>query len=319
MPTTDTLSEWLSRWTRNPLGSARKGLNPFGVALLWHLGMWMLCGPAACTATAGCGLRSFEPALVELRSVFAKTCRAGTRFTCHPELCLPHSRYYRACLDKEGLRCQGLRGVAHFLHASKSTKQGRQQDNDSKPVGFEPTRGDPIGLAGRRLSRSAKVSCATQPGDLRNIASRWARRGGHPLPSRLQCFSLWCQRMKVSWRHDGWRKTKRGGRQTCRGGMAGLGHCCWQVLPCLLDTHCRRVLRFKDPKIEESGEACSCPTGESSSPAEPLVWFASWKNFRRHGVRAARCWTRKSNGLCLQGSVSNSVRRDRDTAPVHAA
>ena len=26
------------------------------------------------------------------------------------------------------------------------------------PVGFEPTRGDPIGLAGRRLSRSAKVS-----------------------------------------------------------------------------------------------------------------------------------------------------------------
>ena len=30
----------------------------------------------------------------------------------------------------------------------------------STPVGFEPTRGDPIGLAGRRLSRSAKVSSA---------------------------------------------------------------------------------------------------------------------------------------------------------------
>ena len=28
----------------------------------------------------------------------------------------------------------------------------------STPVGFEPTRGDPIGLAGRRLNRSAKVS-----------------------------------------------------------------------------------------------------------------------------------------------------------------
>ena len=27
----DTVSEWLRRWTRNPLGSARKGLNPFGV------------------------------------------------------------------------------------------------------------------------------------------------------------------------------------------------------------------------------------------------------------------------------------------------
>ena len=30
--------------------------------------------------------------------------------------------------------------------------------NLSTPVGFEPTRGDPIGLAGRRLSHSAKVS-----------------------------------------------------------------------------------------------------------------------------------------------------------------
>ena len=34
-----------------------------------------------------------------------------------------------------------------FRHPSQTT-----------PVGFEPTRGDPIGLAGRRLSRSAKVS-----------------------------------------------------------------------------------------------------------------------------------------------------------------
>ena len=32
----------------------------------------------------------------------------------------------------------------------------------STPVGFEPTRGDPIGLTGRRLSHSAKVSSATQ-------------------------------------------------------------------------------------------------------------------------------------------------------------
>ena len=31
----------------------------------------------------------------------------------------------------------------------------------STPVGFEPTRGDPIGLAGRRLSHSAKVSSAS--------------------------------------------------------------------------------------------------------------------------------------------------------------
>ena len=28
----DTVSEWLRRWTRNPLGSARRGSNPLGVA-----------------------------------------------------------------------------------------------------------------------------------------------------------------------------------------------------------------------------------------------------------------------------------------------
>ena len=33
-------------------------------------------------------------------------------------------------------------------------------EEGSTPVGFEPTRGDPIGLAGRRLSHSAKVSDA---------------------------------------------------------------------------------------------------------------------------------------------------------------
>ena len=29
--TEDTVSEWLRRWTRNSLGSACKGSNPFGV------------------------------------------------------------------------------------------------------------------------------------------------------------------------------------------------------------------------------------------------------------------------------------------------
>ena len=36
--------------------------------------------------------------------------------------------------------------------------------NMATPVGFEPTRGDPIGLAGRRLNRSAKVSSNTDHG-----------------------------------------------------------------------------------------------------------------------------------------------------------
>ena len=29
--TVDTVYEWLRSWTRNPMGSARKGSNPFGV------------------------------------------------------------------------------------------------------------------------------------------------------------------------------------------------------------------------------------------------------------------------------------------------
>ena len=37
-------------------------------------------------------------------------------------------------------------------------KGGRLEASQTTPVGFEPTRGDPIGLAGRRLNRSAKVS-----------------------------------------------------------------------------------------------------------------------------------------------------------------
>ena len=39
----------------------------------------------------------------------------------------------------------------------------RKGEVQTTPVGFEPTRGDPIGLAGRRLNRSAKVSCAHAP------------------------------------------------------------------------------------------------------------------------------------------------------------
>ena len=35
---------------------------------------------------------------------------------------------------------------------------GPRWPGEATPVGFEPTRGDPIGLAGRRLGRSAKVS-----------------------------------------------------------------------------------------------------------------------------------------------------------------
>ena len=45
-------------------------------------------------------------------------------------------------------------GVAQDPHESGESWLAKE----STPVGFEPTRGNPIGLAGRRLDRSAKVS-----------------------------------------------------------------------------------------------------------------------------------------------------------------
>ena len=38
------------------------------------------------------------------------------------------------------------------------TRENARKSEKTTPVGFEPTRGDPIGLAGRRLNHSAKVS-----------------------------------------------------------------------------------------------------------------------------------------------------------------
>ena len=46
-------------------------------------------------------------------------------------------------------------GAVGFEPYHRETRQTRQK---TTPVGFEPTRGDPIGLAGQRLNRSAKVS-----------------------------------------------------------------------------------------------------------------------------------------------------------------
>ena len=57
------------------------------------------------------------------------------------------------------------------------------------PVGFEPTRGDPIGLAGRRLSRSAKVSYAI----VDKLFESFARQMRSPSGQRHQdMFSFSC-------------------------------------------------------------------------------------------------------------------------------
>ena len=69
-------------------------------------------------------------------------------------------KWYHMCVQL----CQGFHQQAkHF-----NSKMPPQHQNTT-PVGFEPTRGDPIGLAGRRLNRSAKVSSA-KPKDAMIVA-----------------------------------------------------------------------------------------------------------------------------------------------------
>ena len=48
----DTVSEWLRRWTRNPLGSARRGSNPLGVAF-WFRPTNMICAAIIIFAQRG--------------------------------------------------------------------------------------------------------------------------------------------------------------------------------------------------------------------------------------------------------------------------
>ena len=59
----------------------------------------------------------------------------------------PHQAWLNSWLD-----------LAETRHDSVTQNYITQCKPNTTPVGFEPTRGDPIGLAGRRLNRSAKVS-----------------------------------------------------------------------------------------------------------------------------------------------------------------
>ena len=79
-------------------------------------------------------------------------------------------------------------------------------------MGFEPTRGDPIGLAGRRLSRSAKVSWMLR-GEARfstfgvekkkfwavDFQLAGAREGGQQVLLRLWCaHPIWVEPMLIA-------------------------------------------------------------------------------------------------------------------------
>ena len=59
-------------------------------------------------------------------------------------------------------------------------------------MGFEPTRGDPIGLAGRRLNRSAKVALLWRGGAgggaYLKEAQAWTPGQGRELDFNLACW-----------------------------------------------------------------------------------------------------------------------------------
>ena len=82
-----------------------------------------------------------------------------------------------------------LSSPATELHGSERGQIVRPEE-EATPVGFEPTRGDPIGLAGRRLNRSAKVSlrAISKYSDLCNPGSHACRLGKQP--QREACAAL---------------------------------------------------------------------------------------------------------------------------------
>ncbi len=61
------------------------------------------------------------------------------------------------------------------------------------PVGFEPTRGDPIGLAGRRLNHSAKVSLQASGLRLHAGAAILARSSGAACLRAVVALSHCCE------------------------------------------------------------------------------------------------------------------------------
>ena len=73
----DTVSEWLRRWTRNPLGSAREGSNPFGVASCYcscclFIKRRRQCAHSRTTTVWPSGLRRQTQVLVE-KSAWVRT------------------------------------------------------------------------------------------------------------------------------------------------------------------------------------------------------------------------------------------------------
>ena len=88
------MSEWLRRWTRNPLGSARRGSNPLGVDLLTAL---ISIGDAAARQDAKDGslVSAYEvlrPTMLCLQGFVSPPCRLAARLVWRWPLASDHGR-----------------------------------------------------------------------------------------------------------------------------------------------------------------------------------------------------------------------------------
>ncbi len=79
-----------------------------------------------------------------------------------PPPCLPWQAAH-SCSTPTQMECKNFCTCCTHAHPKFPREVEEEDKTRTTPVGFEPTRGDPIGLAGRRLNRSAKVSLLVTP------------------------------------------------------------------------------------------------------------------------------------------------------------
>ena len=108
------------------------------------------------------------------------------RFPADAFLCFFLLRLRRNSNELAAATLSSLSKEEHMIKkkTTRSAEKHRDEANKSTPVGFEPTRGDPIGLAGRRLNRSAKVSY----GSVRSTGAKILNAGLSalaPAPTRI--------------------------------------------------------------------------------------------------------------------------------------
>ena len=79
-----------------------------------------------------------------------------------PPPCLPWQAAH-SCSTPTQMECKNFCTCCTHAHPKFPREVEEEDKTRTTPVGFEPTRRDPIGLAGRRLNRSAKVSLLVTP------------------------------------------------------------------------------------------------------------------------------------------------------------